>query len=215
MGFFDSLGSFLGGVGGIASVAAPIIGGLKSRPKDAPATAQLGADTQQANQMAAAAVNPNDPMYRNLLRLEEEKGRVDIARAVNEHLRQRKNMVRRLGSNRYSALFNPEREDEGMSRAIAQEGAASGERARATTRDTLLAGAGRIQGGLSATAAQAGLQNQQNAAKNQSTANIYNAVGQFGGNLANNDWLKALQKQLQYNETYGAPGGYSYFGGPR
>ena len=215
MGFFDSLGSFLGGVGSIANVAAPLIGGLKSRPKEAPAVAQLGADTQQANQMAAAAVNPNDPMFKNLLRLEEEKGRVDIARAVNEHLRQRKNMMHRLGANRYSSLFNPEREDENVSRAIAQEGAASGERARATTRDTLLAGAGRLQGGLPATASLAQLQGQQDAARRQSTANIYNTVGQIGGNLANNDWLKALQGQLQYNSIYGPPGGFSYYGGPR
>lgn len=213
MGFFDSIGSFLGGVGAVA----PLIGQVINRPRksDAPAVQQLGQDTQQANAMAAAAVNPNDPMYRNLLRLEEEKGRVDIARAVNEHLRQRKNMIRRLGGQRYSSLFNPEREDEGLSRAIASEGAASGERARATTRDTLLAGAGKLQGGLASTANLANLQTNQADRRRNFGINVGTAIGQGATALGNSDWLKALQGQLQHNSIYGPPGGYSYFGGPR
>lgn len=208
MGFFDSLGSALGGIGSIVGTVAPIIGQIANRPRssDAPAVAQLGQQSQAANQAARAAIDPNDPMYRNLVRLEEESGRVDIAKAVNEHMRQRKRMMHRLGGRRYEAWFNPEREDEGMSQAISREGIEVGNRARKTARDTLLQSSAAQSGQLNATANLAQLQNQQATQRSNYGVNMGNLIGQGGRTLADSDWIKALTNQMQYNQYYGPPG---------
>ena len=224
MGFFDSVGSFLGGVGGIASVAAPLIGALKNKPRPAPATAQLDARSTQANRMASAAADPNDPMYRNLVRLEEESGRVDIARAVNEMLRQRQHLARKFGPVRYRGWFNPEREDEALSTTISQQGVEVGNKARKTARDTLINSANAQSGTLSATGNLAQLQGQQGAAQRMATGQLYNTIGAAGKTIADpkwrktmldNDWIKALNNTMTNSSIYGPPGGYSYFGGPR
>lgn len=211
MGFFDSLGSFMGGVGGIASVAAPLIGAFKNKPKASPATAQLDQRSQQANQMATASADPNDPMYRNLVRLEEESGRVDLARAVNEMLRQRKHLGQKYGNSRYGAWFNPEREDERLSQDISGKGIEIGNRARATARNTLLQGSQAASGTLGATANLANIQGQQEAARQNQNKAIYGGIGDLGKSMAGSDWIKALTKQTGYNNIYDPPGGNNYY----
>jgi len=184
MAFWESLGNIL-------SVGAPIAGALRSRPRasDVPATGQLAAQTQQANRMSMAAVDPNSPLYRNLLRLEEESGRVDIAKAVNEMLRQRQRAVRKFGATRYGARFNPEREDEALSSAIAREGANVGERARGNVRNTLLQGASATQGGMPGLTNLAQLQGAQAQQRRGWTSDLFGAIGQAGR------WLGSGQQQ--------------------
>ena len=215
MGFFDSIGDFLGGAGKIVGVAAPVINAFTNRPRKAPAAGQLDARATQANQMASAAVNPDDPMYRNLVALEEEKGRLDIARSVNELLRQRRNMMKRLGDRRYAAWFNPEREDEALSSSVAREGAAVGERARKTVSARLLGGATGVQQGLGATTNLANIQGQQDQARRSRNDAIYRGIGGIGVSPEFQNWTKALNNRMVQESIYGPPGGYSYFGGPR
>lgn len=212
MSFWDSLSTIL-------SVGAPIVGGLFGRPKNKPSAAeqQMMANATQSANMARAATDPNDPMYRNLVRMEEETSRRDISESVNEMLRQRKRMSRGYGGGT-GGYFSSDSGDQNISKAIARAGLDAGDRARGTARNTLLQGSQALMGGAPALQSAAQMSGRRSDQRGQFISNIGAAIGQGAGYYTDEqkshrederERRREIQRRRMQQQSYGQqPGNY-------
>lgn len=101
-------------------------------------------DSASANAMSSmlgAAVNPNDPRFRNLAALFAEKAKADAMQGIRQYVTQAQRARARGGPN----IVNPERRDEFVSNSISQAFMDAGNRGREMAARTLSGTAGQYQ----------------------------------------------------------------------
>ena len=221
-GFWGSVVQTLLGLGG--AVLSSKVGKREVSGEERAALSELAATNRQQRQFATASVTPDDPMFRNLSGLLEEKSKRDLAHSLNELMK----ASRRERSRGYGPLINPERRDEARSQAISRGFVDAGISARDEARRGLLGASGAVG------AAQPGLAQQINILANRSSeeaqnragtaAGLFDLLNAFRGNVLPTE-REDLSNQVQRSvisrnlgSRYGGNnqrGGFDYFGGPR
>lgn len=160
--FWGSVIQGLLGAGGL--FAASKVGQREISDEERAALNELASTTRQQRQFATAAVTPDDPMFKNLSGLMEERSKRDLARSINEMMK----ASRKERSRGYGPLFDPTRRDEGRSQTISRGFVQAGESSRDEARRALLAASGSVG------AAAPGLAQQINILANQSAQEAQN-----------------------------------------
>jgi hypothetical protein len=126
--FLDDIGDVLGGIADIGSAGAGIAGLFGAFGDDDNSTKKAA---KLQRQLMQGLVNPDDPLYQNLLGYERER----INESFAEGLRDLLVANRRAGARGTPYLINPERVDESRAQAFAKmrEGSESEARDRART----------------------------------------------------------------------------------
>ena len=177
-GFWGSIIQGLLGAGGLALSAK--IGQREISGEEKAALNELSATTRQQRQFATAAITPDDPLFKNLSGLMEERAKRDLAHSLNELMKRSRKEV----SRGYGPLLNPARRDEARSQAISRGFVQAGEGARDETRRSLLAASGSVG------AAAPALAQQINILANQSQQEAQRRAGLVSGGF---DMLDALR----------------------
>lgn len=129
--------NFLSAAANLITAGAGLVGAFRGRREPAVSREQAGI-ARQAAEFARLSVSPNDPRFRNLLALFEERNRRANIQAIRGLF-----MTDRRAKARGDVGFgiNPERRDEAIAQALSRNFQLGAERARGETREAFLGAA--------------------------------------------------------------------------
>ena len=138
--------NFLSAAADIVTAGAGLVGAFRGRRE--PAVSREQADiARQAAEFARLSVSPNDPKFRNLLALFDERNRRANIQGIENIFKQHRRSLARGGP---GFFVNPERRDEAVAQALSRNFQLGAERARGETREAFLgaseAGTGAARG---------------------------------------------------------------------
>ena len=206
--FWGSVIQGLLGAGGL--FAASKVGQREISDEERAALNELASTTRQQRQFATAAVTPDDPMFKNLSGLMEERSKRDLAHSLNELMKRNRKEV----SRGYGPLVNPARRDEARSQAISRGFVQAGESSRDEARRALLAASGSVGASAPGLAQQINILANRSADEAQHRAMLasggFDILNAFRGNVfptqqedMRNDLVRSI---ISYNKRGG--GGY-------
>ncbi len=125
---------FLSGVADLVTAGAGLVGAFRGRKE--PAVSREQADiARQAAEFAELSVSPDDPRFKNLLALFDERNRRANIQAIGDVFKQHRRSLARGGP---GFFVNPERRDESVAQALSRNFQLGAEGARNETRRAFL-----------------------------------------------------------------------------